>query len=163
MKTTNYLFAAVALSIAFVSCQKETIEPMKPAALNVREIPAVMDEGLSADAKGTISVRYEISINMEADKPLCNRYQVELLDASGRAIAPAQYFVPGKKSYTFYEQTRQAAGLRIARLVLAPNIDRFACQVELFTAPDVKLINFVDRETYNLNLNPNAKPSKMIE
>jgi hypothetical protein len=115
-------------------------------------------------ASGTaVSVRHIVNVNLNTDKPICNTYQVELLDASGRAVAPAQYFVPGKKSYTFYEQTRQAAGLRIARLVLAPNIDRFACQLELFTAPDVKLINFVDRETYNFNLNPNAKPSKMIE
>jgi hypothetical protein len=111
----------------------------------------------------TVSVRYQVNIHFNSDKLICNTYQVELLDANGRAVAPAQYFVPGKEIYTFYEQTRQTVGLRVARLVLAPNLDRFACQQELFTAPDVKLINFVDKETYIFNLVPNAKPSKMIE
>ena len=160
MKTTNYLFAAVALSIAFVSCQKETIEPMKPAALNVREIPAVMDEGLSADAKGTISVRYEISINMEADKPLCNRYQVELLDATGHQVLPAQIYVPGTKIYNFYEQTRLSKGVRIARLVVIPFDQHYICETELFTVPVSKLIQFVDGETYSYALYPETKPNK---
>jgi hypothetical protein len=110
-----------------------------------------------------VSVRYEVNVHFNAEKPLCNTYQVELLDAGGRAVAPAQYFIPGKESYTFYEQTRQSSGIRIARLVMAPNIDRLACEQELFTAPDVKLINFIDRETYTFNLMPNSKPEKRAE
>lgn len=108
----------------------------------------------------SVNVRYVVTVNLGLDKPICNTYQVELVDANGRAVAPAQYFVPGNSAYTFYEQTRQAVGIRKARLVLAPNLDRYACQQELYTPPDVKVITFKDRETYSFILNPNTKPAQ---
>lgn len=108
-------------------------------------------------------VRYEVKITLSTEKTICNTYQVILVDINGRAVAPPQTFLSGKDTYTFYEQTRQDAGVRIARLVLAPNIDHFACMQELFTAPDVQIIHFVDRETYSFNLFPQFKPTKPIE
>ena len=114
-------------------------------------------------AGSAVTVRYAVTVNLATDKPICNIYQVEMLDASGRLVAPAQYYVQGKESYTFYEQTRQSSGVRIARLVLAPNLDRFACEQELFTAPDAKLISFTNSETYLFNLAPVAKPSKITD
>jgi hypothetical protein len=108
-----------------------------------------------------VSVRYEVNVHFNSERLLCNTYQVELLDVNGRMVAPAQYFEQGKVGYTFYEQTRQTAGVRIARLVMSPNVDRMACPQELFTAPDVKLISFTDHGTYTFDLTPSVNPSKI--
>ena len=110
-----------------------------------------------------VNVRYVVNIHFAASEPICNTYQVEMLDANGNLVVPAQIYIPGNESYTFYEQTRQTMGIRIARLVLAPNVDHFACEQELFTPPAVKLINFKNAETYNFDLVPSTKPSRRIE
>ena len=110
-----------------------------------------------------VSVRHEVNVHFTAEKPICNLYQVELLDANGRSVASPQAFIQGKETYTFYEQTRVSVGIRIARLVLTPNIDRYVCQQELFTPPAVKVINFIDHETYTFDLVPMSNPSKITD
>ena len=100
-------------------------------------------------AGSSVNVRYEVNIQFAASEPLCNSYLVEILDASGNMVAPAQVFIPGQDLYTFYEQTRLTIGIRIARLVLAPKVYHFTCEQELFTPPAVKVIHFIDRQTYS--------------
>jgi hypothetical protein len=105
-------------------------------------------------------VRYQVNINLEVIKTLCNTYQVEVLNANGNPVAPPQVFDPGTKSYIFEEQTRQAAGIRIARLVMYSFGDHFVCAQELFTTPAVRLLNFKDGQFYFFDLYPSARPSK---
>jgi hypothetical protein len=112
-----------------------------------------------ASSTTTVTVRYEVNIHFSFNQPLCNMYQVEIRDAGGKLVAPAQYFVPGKAVYTFIEKTSLRKGTRIAQLVLAPDVDRFACDQELYIAPVAKLISFTDRETYKFDLNPILKQS----
>ena len=107
-----------------------------------------------------VNVRYEVNIHLAAEMSLCNTYLVEILDASGRLVAPVQEFTPGKNLYNFYEQTRDIVGIRIARLVLAPERELGICPQELFTPPAVKLIHFMDHETYNFDLIPSASVYK---
>ena len=114
-------------------------------------------------AGSSVNVRYEVNIQFAASEPLCNSYLVEILDASGNMVAPAQVFIPGQDLYTFYEQTRLTIGIRIARLVLAPMVYHFNCDQELFTPPAIKVIHFVDRQTYTFDLAPTTKPSKRVE
>jgi hypothetical protein len=111
----------------------------------------------------SVSVRYQVTVHLAADKPLCNVYQIEILNANGMQVAPSQIFIPGTSVYTFYEQTRQSNGLRIARLVQVPFGKHYVCETELFAVPDVNIIEFKDAGTYLFNLYPTSKPSKKIE
>jgi len=102
----------------------------------------------------TINVKYQVTVNLEVSRTLCNTYQVEMLDANGRLVAPAQIYDPGTVNYIFEEQTRQTAGIRIARLVPFWGGDHFVCEQELFTPPAVRLLNFKDGQAYFFNLYP---------
>jgi hypothetical protein len=162
MKTLNFFFAAATLSIALVSCQKETIEPSQPAT-DVAVINTGLDNNVEdASVKSTkaVTVRYEIAVHLVTDKPLCNRYQVEVVDGTGKAVAQPVAFDPTKSSYSFYEQTRQSSGIRIARIVLVNWPEHFVCETELFTPPSGRVVNFHEGASYLFDLYPSAQPSK---
>ena len=112
--------------------------------------------GKSGDSRPTptIRVKYLVKINLEVSPHLCNFYQVEVLDANRQPVAPPQFFDPGTAIYNFDEQTRQAAGIRIVRLVLFTSGDRFVCEQELFTSPVVRLLNFKDGQVFHFDLYP---------
>lgn len=163
MKTVKVLFAAFALSVAFASCQKDNIEPQKssPDQDAIKSIPSKPGENNNESLPDqTFNVRYEVNVNFAAVKDLCNVYQVEILDGTGQQVVPAIIYVPGTSVYNFYEQTRQESGIRIARLVQVPWGKHFACETELYTKPDVKVLNFHDAGTYSFELYPSAHPSK---
>lgn len=120
--------------------------------------------GKSGEPKqnATIWVKYQVTVNLVLITPLCNNYQVQVLDGNGRLVAPPQTFVPGKAIYNFDEHTSQTAGIRIARLVLIPfpGPEHYVCDQELFTAPDVHLLNFKNGEVYPFNLYPKPRQPK---
>ena len=116
--------------------------------------------GKNGDAgpNNAIHVKYQVTVNMEVVKNLCNNYQVELVDANGRQVAPAQTYVPGIAKYNFVEQTRQTAGIRIAKMIVVyrEEGDHFICEQELFTPPVARLINFTDSQLFTFDLYPSS-------
>ena len=164
MKTVNFFLAAFVLSITLASCQKENIEPqsVSPDATGLKAglpNPAVKGEPGSLTGQAI----YKVTVTLPTDKSICNIYWVEMVDANGRFVAPPQTYIPGTSTYTFYEKFNQRSGIRAARLVLSPNADHFACPTELFTQPDVQVIQFNDRETYSFNLYPQAHAPKLAD
>ena len=101
-----------------------------------------------------VQVNYEVVVHFGLEKSLCNTYQIEILDAKGAQVAPAQIYVPEKTMYKFDEQTNQLKGVRIARLVMVPFGPHYICENELFSTPDVKVIEFQDGTTYRFDLYP---------
>ena len=109
----------------------------------------------------TSVVKYQVAVNLEVVEQLCNSYQVEILDANGRLVAPPQLFAPETKFYNFEEQTRQTAGIRIARLVVVIyGPEHYVCKQELYTTPDVRLIHFKNGQGYSFDLYPTPQKPK---
>jgi hypothetical protein len=108
----------------------------------------------------TVNVKYQVTVNLDISIPLCNTYQIEILDANGRQVAPPQNFVAGTEVYIFEEQTRQTAGIRIARMVTVSWGEHYVCDQEWFTPPDVHLLHFKNGQSYFFNLYPSSKQPK---
>ena len=104
----------------------------------------------------TAQVWYPVVVHFASDQLLCNVYLIEIIDAMGIQVAPAQVFVPGTTTYKFFEQTRISKGVRIARLVKAPYGVHYICPIELVTAPDVKVIEFKNGNFYRFDLYPKS-------
>lgn len=104
-------------------------------------------------------IRYQVIVHLHLDFTPCSIYLVQMVDAQGNYVAPPQVFVPGKANYSFYERG-PVTGVRIARLVLAPNMGHFACPPGLFCNPDVKTGKFLIGESYQFNLYPATEPTK---
>jgi len=159
MKTLNFLLAATAISIALVSCQKENIEPQKPATDSHNLKPALIEKAESTSGVATtrVSVRYEVSINLILSKPLCNTYQVEVVNEYGAAVATPIHYDPAKSTYIFNEQTNEKSGLRTARLVLVDWPDHYICPTELFTNPSSQKVFFSEGGFISFELYPTVK------
>ena len=82
-------------------------------------------------------IRYEVVVHISGEPSMCSMYMVQLVKPNGDFAAPTQTFRPGVNTYTFYE-AGNVRGIRIARLILGPNMDHAACPPTLFTKPDVK-------------------------
>jgi len=131
--------------------------------------PAYHDHTIFFDDDGKIyiiwSVRKlriaELKDDLSGVKEGTERILIE--DANGRWIADPIDFDPTVVTYTFYEQTRQLSGIRIARLVPYKWAKHYVCEVELFTPPAGRLINFRDADTFGFDLYPDSKPSKEKE
>jgi hypothetical protein len=139
MKTTT-IISALSFALIFTAANAGFAKPIgKPG---------------NHGANPTVRVKYLVTVNIDISKPLCDNYLVEILDASGRQVAPAQMYVPGQEIYSFDEQTRQTAGIRIAHLKMIPRggPEHFVCEQELFAQPAVRLINFADRKVYSFDL-----------
>jgi hypothetical protein len=110
----------------------------------------------NAGPNNAINVKYQVTVNIQVIKNLCNTYEVEIVDANGRLVAPAQTYVPGIEKYNFVEQTRQTAGIRIAKMIVVyrGEGDHFICEQELSTPPVARLINFTDSQLFTFDLYP---------
>ena len=64
------------------------------------------------------SIRYQVNVQMNSEKPLNTVYMVQILNENHKLIAPAQMLTPGKTQYTFFEKG-PADGIRIAIIVKA--------------------------------------------
>lgn len=105
-------------------------------------------------------ISYNVSVHIQGDLPLCNTYLVQVVDARGYSVAPDQVLQPGVSTYVFHERG-PAWGVRIARLVESPNLDRMSCNLALYTSPDARTGRFLVGNSYFFNLFPStAQPSK---
>jgi hypothetical protein len=100
------------------------------------------------------NIRYEVNVYLFSRIDLCNTYLIQVTDETGRLVAPAKIFVPGKQSYIFSETGPATGKLRVAMLVLAPDIDPYVCSTHLGARPDVKIGPFVPGQTYPFVLRP---------
>ena len=155
MKTTAIIFAA-ALLFGFSSCQKETIAPENATPAIEKTTVASADDAIQPE---TILVRYAVNIHIEKEMSYCNTYFVEMLNASGERVAPAQVYVPGTTVYYFSEMTRQTKGIRIAHLDISsgPN---YQCESNLYARPDIQKLEFENEASYEFNLYPTNDPPK---
>ena len=87
-------------------------------------------------------------------KDICNPYLVQLLDETGRQVAPAQVFIKGINKYVFYEKAPALGRTRMAALVPVSYPQHFVCPNDFFTLPDVKMGPFMTGQTYTFDLYP---------
>ena len=105
----------------------------------------------------TTVIRYQVQVHAPSDKSICNIYQVELLNAGGQQVAPAQIYIPGTTIYTFYERGPVKAP-RVARMILAPigkeGGRHYICDNDYFIDPVVQTGPFEGGQTYLFDLYP---------
>ena len=161
MKTLKFFFASVLVTAALVSCQKDEIVPLQPVsdAGDLKTMPKKPDNGISGKSEAGLVVRYIVVVHLSLEKALCNRYRVELADASGRIVAVENYD-PAKSAYSFMERVRTASGVRIARLSQVNWPSHFVCETELYTRADIQVLMFSEGGSYDFNLYPSVSRSK---
>jgi hypothetical protein len=157
MKTKAIFVAAIALSVALLSCQKENIVP---ASADNGTVKTAVDNSVSPSPAETKVVRYIVNVHLSGDKPLCGAYQVEVLNGAGVLVAPPRPFIPGVSSYIFTEQTRLDHGIRMARLESATVPDGFECKNPLYTPPDILWVKFENEASFTFDLYPQTNPPK---
>jgi hypothetical protein len=115
-------------------------------------------------ANRVAKIYYHVTVAGDPMRTLCNTYKVEITDANGNLVAPAQVYIPGTMNYSFEESTRLNAGIRIARLeIMTYGPEHFVCDQELFASPDVKLLHFQDGQVVQFNLYLHSKqPAKAL-
>ena len=158
MKTVKFILAAFVLSFSIISCQKENIEPQSPvsSSQDLKGQPVNKGENNKKQNPDEITgVKYAITVHFPVGRELRSTYQIEIVNAADQPVAPRQIFVPGTSVYNFFEQANQESGIRIARLVQVKYPDEhFLSAPELSTPPDIKVINFLDGESYSFDLWP---------
>lgn len=148
MKTTKILTViSLALIFAGVNAVYAKSDPEKPRPI---EKPAI---------------RYEVTVHLSLPLGvnLNNTYWVRMTDEFGRLVAPAQRFVPGVSKYVFKESVSAVGRIRIASLVLSPNVDPFGSGNILVTRPDVQRGLFMPGRTYSFDLFPMLKAAALDE
>ena len=110
----------------------------------------------------TVQVFYKVVVHLDGEPALCNDYQVELLDATGKLVAAPAIYHPGNSTYKFSEQANQPKGIRMARLSLVPYGPHAICPNGLSGTPDVKVIEFKDGEVYQFDLYPRIGTIKTV-
>jgi hypothetical protein len=102
---------------------------------------------------GNTLIKYHVNIHITKDLAPGTIYMVQLVNARGEFVAPTQTYIPGKTHYAFFEPGN-VRGIRIARLVIASNIDHFASLPTLYCKPDIKGGTFLGGENYFFDLYP---------
>ena len=143
MKTTKFLSV---LSVALIVFGVYQGFSKKYEAPNYRIAP-------------TSSIVYDVIIHPNFSTNPCGSYLVEIVNETGRLVAPAQVFKPGTDKYTFNEiftagQIEQSR--RVAMLVPVVFPGDFVCEFPLITPPDVKTGSFIVGQTYIFNLYPQS-------
>lgn len=108
----------------------------------------------SRDMTSKSMIRYEVTIHNLNAGTLCNTYQVQITDETGRLVSSPVTFVPGINKYTFFEEAPAKGKLRIANLVFSTYADRYVCRVNFTLRPTVILWPFLGGQTYSLDLFP---------
>jgi hypothetical protein len=164
MKTIRFILAGFVLSFSFLACQKDNIEPQSPSSLSGTE-KSRPDENLgAAPFSAPPFVTFQVTIHVSVPLPVCNIFQVEISDAEGNLVVPAQTYLPGVTVYDFHE-SGLVSGVRIAKLVLAPNTYHLVCTNTVYANPDVMVMDktFLHGETYYFDLFPIIVENKSIE
>jgi len=95
-----------------------------------------------------INIKYEVNVYLFSRIELCNTYLVQVTDETGRLVAPPKVFVPGISRYMFAEDGPAQGKVRVAMLVVAPDVDPYACSTHIGARPDVKMGPFLAGQTY---------------
>ena len=157
MKTAKFILAAFVLSFTIISCQKENIVPQSPvSSQDLKGQPVKKGENSKKENPDEITgVNYAITVHFPLGRELRSTYEVEIVNANEQLVAPRQIFVPGTSVYNFFEQAKQESGIRIARLVPVKYPDEhFLSAPELSTTQEIKIIDFLEGESYSFDLWP---------
>jgi hypothetical protein len=101
-----------------------------------------------------IGIKYQVIIHSGLSAKPCNTYLIQVVDETGRLVAPPQTFVPGVNRY-FFNEKFSATGSPVSRraAMLVPVKDHYApCSSPIFAIPDVKAGPFWSGQTYFFNL-----------
>jgi len=104
-----------------------------------------------------INIKYEVNVYLFSRIDLCNTYLVQVTDETGRLVAPPKTFVPGISRYVFAEDGPAQGKVRVAMLVMAPDVDPYVCSTHIGARPDVKMGPFLQGQTYPFVLRPILK------
>jgi len=138
MKTTN-LFSALCLAIVF-----STVTSYSNGIENRSSIGSIVP-----------GITYQVVIHLPAfSKDFCNPYVVQIIDETGRLVAPAQVLIKGINKYVFYEKAPALGRTRMAVLIPVSYPQHFVCPNDFFTLPDVKMSPFKSGQTYIFDLYP---------
>ena len=100
-------------------------------------------------------ITHQVVIHFQAlTKDICNPYLVQIIDETGRLVAPAQVFIKGINKYAFYEKAPALGRTRMAVLIPVGYPRHFVCPNDFFTLPDVKMGPFKTGQTYMYDLYP---------
>jgi hypothetical protein len=112
---------------------------------------------VTSNPKGSVMpvITHQVSIHFqEFSKDICNPYLVQIIDESGRLVAPAQVFIKGINKYVFYEKGPALGRTRMAVLIPVAYPQHFVCPNDFFTLPDTKMGPFKTGQTYTFDLYP---------
>jgi hypothetical protein len=108
----------------------------------------------SPRVSNTNSIRYEVNVYLFSRIELCNTYLIQVTDETGRPVAPPKIFVPGIQRYIFTETGPAQGKIRVAMLVLSPDVDPVVCGYQIGARDDVKLGPFKPGQSYPFVLRP---------
>jgi hypothetical protein len=148
MKTTK-LFSVLFLSMIFLGATAAFSNDIGSRDSQVSLMPGIT---------------YQVVIHLpDLSKDVCNPYLVQILDETGRMVAPAQVFIKGVSKYVFYEKAPAAGRTRMAVLVPIAYPRHFVCPNDFFTLPDVKMGPFKTGQTYMFDLYPTLHSESAVE
>jgi hypothetical protein len=164
MKATKLFSIAILFSLAFISCQKEEVQPQNMQTNNDL-IKSKPDENPLIAPFSTIPrITYQVIVHNLLGVNLCNPYSVRITDVNGRIIAEKP-FDPAISVYEFSEPIPVSAA-RIARLDIAVQPRSLICPLEISTKPDEIIMErlFKVGVVYTFDLFPrfiqNTNPAK---
>jgi hypothetical protein len=107
-------------------------------------------------------ITYQVTIHLPTfTKDICNPYLVQILDETGRLVAPAQVFIKGINKYVFYETGPALGRTRMAVLIPVGYPHHYICPNDFFTLPDVKMGPFKSAQTYSFDLYPSFQNERV--
>ena len=101
-----------------------------------------------------IGIMYQVILHQGLSTQPCNTYLIQVVDETGRLVAPVQVFVPGINRYYFNEKFSAMGSLASRRVAMLVRVkDHYApCSSPVFAVPDVKAGPFWSGQTYFFNL-----------
>jgi len=111
--------------------------------------------GKSRMVSGVNLVRYQVNVHLPADVRLCNLWIVQVSDANGNLVAPAQGYSEGTITYIFYEKG-PVTGTRVARLAMSTTTMHYNCDPEFNVYPEFKTGTFAIGQTVIFDLYPST-------
>jgi len=146
MKTTKF-FSVLSLVIIFAGATSGFSKDIENGKSKASMMPGIT---------------YQVTIHFQSlTKDICNPYLVQILDETGRLVAPAQVFIKGINKYVFYEKAPALGRTRMAVLVPVGYPQHFVCPNDFFTLPDVKMGPFKTGQTYTFDLYPTVQGQGM--
>ena len=139
MKTTK-LFSVLSLAIIFSGVSVGFSKDIVTSNSKVSMMPVITHQ---------VSIHFQ-----ELSKDICNPYLVQIVDETGRLLAPAQVFIKGINKYVFYEKGPALGRTRMAVLIQVAYPQHFVCPNDFFTLPDTKMGPFKTGQIYTFDLYP---------